>query len=299
VTMTGGRDIELQRPDTSALLAAEPTVTTNDSATSFDGTLDFAGASGRNYPNLSQTVSQSQGFTCPIAECTFFTGPAGAPGTVTLPIVALGQSTGSGAGNLTLAFTSRASAVVTVTYVFAPDCNQNNVPDDIDIQNGTSQDCDHDGVPDECEPDCDADGVPDACEPDCDHDGLPDDCDKTPCPECGDVNRRTPGSLLLYPEFDNRSGQITLVTVTNTNCDGIDGGIDVEFVYIARFGQGHTDVPCLETNRTRHLTPCDTITLWTTADNPNYEQGYLYVFAKHAATGQAVVFNHLIGEDSS
>ncbi|MFO1010154.1 MAG: choice-of-anchor E domain-containing protein [Planctomycetota bacterium] len=297
VTMTFATHIELQRQDTTALLIAEPSVTTVDNATSFDGTLDFAGPSGKSYPNLSQTVSQSQTFTCPVPECVLFSGPAGNPGTVTLPVIAVGQSTGSGAGNLTLAFTSRASAIVTVTYLYAPDCNQNDVPDETDIANGTSHDCDHNGVPDECQPDCDADGTPDVCEPDCDHDGTPDDCDKTPCPECKEINRRTPGSLLLYPEFDNRDGQITLVTVTNTNCNELDGGVDVEFVYIGRFGPGHTDVPCLETNRTRHLSACDTLTLWTRADNPNYEQGYLYAFAKNAATGQAIVFNHLIGEE--
>ena len=297
VTMTFSTYIELQRPDTSPILTAEPTVTTSDNATSFDGVLDFAGPSGRSYPNLSQTVTQAQSFVCPVAECAFFTGPEGAPGSVTLPVVAVGQSTGSGAGNLTLAFTSSASAVVTVTYLYAPDCNANDVPDDIDIQNGTSTDCNGNGVPDECEPDCDKDGIPDGCEPDCDHDGLPDDCDQDPCPDCKELNRRTPGSLLLFPEFDNRAGQVTLVTVTNTNCAEVDGGVDVEFVYIGRFDRHGQDLACLETNRTRRLTPCDTITLWTNADNPNHSQGYLYVFAKDAATGRAIVFNHLVGEE--
>ena len=30
---------------------------------------------------------------------------------------------------------------------------------------------------------------------------------------------RNPGSLLVYPEFDNREGDVTLLTVTNTNSD--------------------------------------------------------------------------------
>ena len=43
-----------------------------------------------------------------------------------------------------------------------PDCNGNGVPDQCDIDQGTSSDCDRNGVPDECDPDCDEDGVPDA-----------------------------------------------------------------------------------------------------------------------------------------
>ena len=39
---------------------------------------------------------------------------------------------------------------------------------------------------------------------------------------------RNPGSLLLYPEFDNRSGDVTVLTVTNV----ADAEIDVEFMYI-------------------------------------------------------------------
>ena len=48
-----------------------------------------------------------------------------------------------------------------------PDCNENGLPDDCDLE---SNDCDANGVPDECDADCDADGTPDACESDCDSD---------------------------------------------------------------------------------------------------------------------------------
>ncbi len=112
-----------------------------------------------------------------------------------------------------------------------------------------------------------------------------------------------PGSLLLFPRFDNRPNTVTMVTVTNTNCDfsevGLNlynGTVDVEFVYIGRYGPNGSDLPCLETNRTRRLTPCDTITVLTRVDNPNHERGFLYAFAKHPVTGQAIVFNHLIGQ---
>ncbi|MCB9473974.1 MAG: proprotein convertase P-domain-containing protein [Candidatus Delongbacteria bacterium] len=76
------------------------------------------------------------------------------------------------------------------------DCNNNSVPDDVDIDNGTSLDCNSNGVPDECEPDCNNNGIPDGCdisggfsqdcngnsipdecEVDCNNNGIPDDCD--------------------------------------------------------------------------------------------------------------------------
>jgi len=70
------------------------------------------------------------------------------------------------------------------------DCNGNGVDDATDIASGTSQDCNHNFIPDECDlntedPDGDglvsadvnANGIPDECEPDCNHNGLPDDWD--------------------------------------------------------------------------------------------------------------------------
>ncbi|MFT7679568.1 MAG: hypothetical protein ACI8QC_003572, partial [Planctomycetota bacterium] len=57
------------------------------------------------------------------------------------------------------------------------DCNGNGVEDADDIANGTSLDCNSNGIPDECEPDCDADGIPDDCEVDCNANGTPDDCE--------------------------------------------------------------------------------------------------------------------------
>jgi hypothetical protein len=54
----------------------------------------------------------------------------------------------------------------------------------------------------------------------------PQDCDVS-------IPRRRAGSLLLYPEYDNLSGVITVVTVTNTS---LNQSIKAHFVYVARFG---------------------------------------------------------------
>ena len=45
------------------------------------------------------------------------------------------------------------------------DCNGNGIEDALDIQTGTSFDCNFNGIPDECEPDSNGDGIIDACTP--------------------------------------------------------------------------------------------------------------------------------------
>jgi hypothetical protein len=57
------------------------------------------------------------------------------------------------------------------------------VPDACDLQGSVSEDCDLNGVPDECDSDCDGNGKPDACDVlsdgglDCDSNGIPDSCE--------------------------------------------------------------------------------------------------------------------------
>ncbi|MFO1011222.1 MAG: hypothetical protein U1F29_14250 [Planctomycetota bacterium] len=95
------------------------------------------------------------------------------------------------------------------------------------------------------------------------------------------------GSLLLFPSYDNARGSDTFITVTNESSDPLAANIKVEYVYINAYG-------CLETNRTRTLTPNDTLTVSTLLDNPNAQKGYLWVFAKDAQ-GRAIKHDHLIG----
>ena len=63
------------------------------------------------------------------------------------------------------------------------DCNGNGNPDDCDIDEGISTDCDENGIPDECDPDCNVNGVADACDiangtsEDTNGNGVPDECE--------------------------------------------------------------------------------------------------------------------------
>lgn len=107
---------------------------------------------------------------------------------------------------------------------------------------------------------------------------------------------RNPGSLLLYPEFDNRVGTCTILTVTNVDVDETNDPIAVEFVYVGRFsGPNSEDNGCLEFNRTEILTPADTFTCLTNFHNPDQDQGYAFLYAKNVDTGDAAVHDFLTG----
>jgi hypothetical protein len=109
------------------------------------------------------------------------------------------------------------------------------------------------------------------------------------------ANYEAPGSLLIYPIFDNTRGALTLVTVTNTSPST---AIFAHFIYV----NGAT---CLEFDRSHYLSPNDTLTVRTGGpggDNPNMTKGFLYVFAKQAVSPTqegpfAVKFDHLIGQE--
>lgn len=70
-----------------------------------------------------------------------------------------------------------------------PDCNENGVPDFVDLESG-SLDCNVNGIPDECDTDCNGNSIPDDCDlnagtsNDCDSNDVPDECDED-CNENG------------------------------------------------------------------------------------------------------------------
>lgn len=286
--------MRLKRPDTSAfIVTVNPAFTQSETVAAYDNVLDFGGASGRTINGIN--VNQSNGFApllplSPVDQALFVGG-----GNILFSVSASGTSTANGSGNLVVNFTQRASARVTITYTyeppFFPDCNHNGVLDTTDVANGTSSDCDGDGLPDECEiigDDCNDNGIPDPCDflsgvlTDVDHDGVPDQC------TCVAVDRSHGASLLVFPEYDHRSGSETLLTVTNTSC-GVSGqSIRVEFVFIEA-------ATCLETNRTAILSPCDTFSLVGNTYAGGGTRGYVYAFAKSLRAGAPISFNWLIG----
>jgi len=118
-------------------------------------------------------------------------------------------------------------------------------------------------------------------------------------------NNDVPGSLLIYPLFDNTRGALTFVTVTNTSSSA---SIFAHFVYVNAAPCSNVIPPpfncCAEQDHSRFLSPNDTVTVNTRLDNPNAARGYIVIFAKSVATTtppqegpNAVAFNHLIGTE--
>ncbi len=108
----------------------------------------------------------------------------------------------------------------------------------------------------------------------------------------GLVHAQDPGSLLVYPMFDNRPGQFTLFAVTNAT-DGLVNGqatsVTANFVFV--------DEDCSKTYATEDLTPNDTYSGFVRAINetPN-SRGYFFVYASALDDPDTpVVSNSLIG----
>lgn len=105
-----------------------------------------------------------------------------------------------------------------------------------------------------------------------------------------------PGSLLVFPFYDNRPGRQSVVTVTNTNLDRSvagngykSGDVLVHYVYI-----GGED--WLEFDRSEFLTPGDMLCVSTQEHNPHGGYGFLYVYALDPETQAPIDFDHLLGD---
>lgn len=116
VTMDVAAQIKLQRPDLTDLVVVLPTVSTSDSVTMFDGTIDFGGTSGKTYAMLSNSKTETFASPPPLSDLALFTGV----GNIVLPVAATGMSKGTGAGNLLTQFNTSASADARVKYVYTP-----------------------------------------------------------------------------------------------------------------------------------------------------------------------------------
>ncbi|MCH2103813.1 MAG: hypothetical protein MK297_07385 [Planctomycetes bacterium] len=67
-----------------------------------------------------------------------------------------------------------------IIEVVSIDCDGDLIPDSVELLTGGAEDCDGNGIIDECDPDCDENGIPDACREvltDCNGNGVPDGCD--------------------------------------------------------------------------------------------------------------------------
>lgn len=116
VTMDLYSVITLYRPDMTQIVVAIPLISTSDNVSAYDGITDYLGTSGRTYDLLSASKQVCVTSPPPVGDLALFTGV----GNIILPVSAAGYSSGSGAGNLQLEFSTVAAADVRVRYCYDP-----------------------------------------------------------------------------------------------------------------------------------------------------------------------------------
>jgi len=104
-------------------------------------------------------------------------------------------------------------------------------------------------------------------------------------PGAAQPQSREPGSCLLFPLYDTRDANSTLVTVTNTNtsredCGGGRDAGDVLLHYVYFEGDAR-----LQFDRYELLGPGDTLTVLADTHNPEGVEGYLLVSASFKDAG--------------
>jgi hypothetical protein len=186
--------ITLTRPDMSVIVVTVPAAIFTDDLAAFDGIVDFMGPSGETHGGIVANDMDSASSTDPM-DLALFTGMAGNPGTIDLPVTGMGTSTASGSGNLISQFMTSAASDVQVCYTYELDCNGNGIPDSDDIGQGNSNDVTPDGIPDECQP---------ATTSFCEGDGSANGGADCPC-----MNNGNPGE-----GCDNGSGSGALMTAS-------------------------------------------------------------------------------------
>jgi len=118
VNLNFSATLTLTRPDLSVIVVTVPLANFNDSLTAFDGTVDFGGSSGVTHPGINVSASNNAISPPPPSDLVLFSGPPGMPGTISLPITAVGSSTATGSGNIITQFQTAASADVQVCYTY-------------------------------------------------------------------------------------------------------------------------------------------------------------------------------------
>jgi hypothetical protein len=115
VTLTLASLLTLKRPDNSTLVVTNPVFSQVFAFSQFDGVINFAGTSGGSTGTIS---SMNSNFFVSNSASDFALFSALGGGNISLGLSALGNSNGSGSGNLITQFSTSAAGNALVTYTY-------------------------------------------------------------------------------------------------------------------------------------------------------------------------------------
>lgn len=115
VTLTLGSILSMKRPDNSTLVVTNPVFSQAFAFSQFDGLINFGGTSGGSTGVISSTNSS---FFVSTSASDFALFSALGGGSINLGLFALGNSNGSGSGNLVTQFNTSAAGNALVTYTY-------------------------------------------------------------------------------------------------------------------------------------------------------------------------------------
>jgi hypothetical protein len=115
VTLTLASLLSLKRPDNSTLVVTNPVFSQVFAFSQFDGVINFGGTSGSSTGTVSSTNSN---FFVSSSASDFALFSALGGGNIALGLSALGNSSGSGSGNLITQFSTSAAGNALVTYTY-------------------------------------------------------------------------------------------------------------------------------------------------------------------------------------
>lgn len=115
VTLTLASILNLKRPDNSTLVVTNPVFSQLFAFSAFDGAINFGGTSGGS---TGTVTSSNSSFFISTSASDFALFSALGGGNINLGMSALGNSFGSGSGNLVTQFNTSASGNALVTYTY-------------------------------------------------------------------------------------------------------------------------------------------------------------------------------------
>jgi hypothetical protein len=117
VKLSLGSLLGLTRPDNSTLVVTNPVFSQTFDFSAFDNAVNFGGTSGGTTGSVSATGSD---FFVSSSASDFALFSALGGGMIDLGLNAVGNSSGTGSGNLITQFNTAASGVAKVTYTYTP-----------------------------------------------------------------------------------------------------------------------------------------------------------------------------------